>query len=119
MRQMAAQIVTGERPDHEDVAMRKIDETQNAIDHRIAQGDERVDEPQRQTVDELLQELVQGLIVSTYLNFPSLIVIITAGLVALRCSSSAVFPVTPSKSFVAAIASRSFDSSVVPDRLIA
>src|SRR6266536_3579018 len=99
--------------------MGEINKAQHAIHHRVAQGDERVDRTQRKAIDELLQELVQGLIVSTYLNFPSLIVMTTAGLVALRCSSRVVFPVTPSKSLVAAMASRSFGSSVVPARFMA
>src|SRR5688572_25306893 len=56
---MPRQIKPRERTDHEDVAMREVDEAQDAINHRIAQRDERVNRAQRQTVDYLLNELVQ------------------------------------------------------------
>jgi hypothetical protein len=39
--------------------MREVDEAQDAIDHRIAQGDEREDGAKRQAVDELLEKFSQ------------------------------------------------------------
>ncbi len=36
-------IKAGERADHEDVAVREIDEAQDAIDHRVAQRDQGVE----------------------------------------------------------------------------
>jgi hypothetical protein len=48
------EIKPGERAEHEDVAVREIDEPQNAIDHRVAEGDEREDGAEREAVDELL-----------------------------------------------------------------
>ena len=34
-----------ERADHEDVAMREVDEAQNAVDHRITERDQGIDRP--------------------------------------------------------------------------
>jgi hypothetical protein len=48
------EIKSGERAEHEDVAVREIDEPQNAINHRVAERDERENRAERQTVDELL-----------------------------------------------------------------
>src|SRR5438552_4091948 len=118
-REIPGQVVPGERPDHEDITVGEIDEAQHAINHGVSESDEGIDRTQRNPIDELLEKFAQGLMVSTYLNFPSLTVMTTAGLVALRCSSRVVLPVTPSKPLVAAIASRNFGSSVVPARLIA
>ena len=47
-------IVADEGADHEDVAVGEIDEAQDAIDHRVAQRDERVDRAERKSIDELL-----------------------------------------------------------------
>ena len=52
-------VEAGERPDHEHVAVREVDEAQHAINHRVAQRDERVDRAEREAVDELLEELGQ------------------------------------------------------------
>ena len=40
--------------------MSKIDEAQDAIDHGVAERDQRIDRAQGKTVDQLLEELVQG-----------------------------------------------------------
>src|SRR5690606_7135809 len=40
--------------DHDDVAVREIDEADDAVHHRVAQRDQRVDAAQRQAIDELL-----------------------------------------------------------------
>ena len=42
-----------ERADHEDIAVREVDELDDAVDHRVADGDEGVDRADRQAVDEL------------------------------------------------------------------
>ena len=55
-----ADIKSRERAEHEDVAVREIDEAQDAIDHRVAQRDERVDRALRQPVDELLEKFDHG-----------------------------------------------------------
>jgi hypothetical protein len=36
--------------------VRKVDQAQDAVDHRIAKGNERVNGPDIQSVDELLNE---------------------------------------------------------------
>ena len=40
--------------------MREVDEAQDAIDHRVAERDERVDRTQRKAVDQLLEEFVDS-----------------------------------------------------------
>ena len=40
--------------------MREIDEAQNAIDHRVAQRDERENGAERQAVDQLLEKFGHG-----------------------------------------------------------
>ena len=52
-----AEIKAGERAEHEDIAVREIDEAQHAINHRVAQRDQRVDRAEREAVDELLEKL--------------------------------------------------------------
>ena len=46
-----------EGADHEDVAMGEIDHADDAVDHRVADGDQPVDRAERQPVDELLDEI--------------------------------------------------------------
>ena len=46
---------TEERPDHEQIAVGEIDHGQNAIDHRVTQGNQRVDAAQLQSVQKLLK----------------------------------------------------------------
>jgi len=87
------------RHEHEDVAVGKVDEPQNSVNHRVAQRDEREDGAERQAVDELLEKFCHGATVSTYLNAPFLISRITAGFEALRLASMVMLPVTPGKSF--------------------
>ena len=55
-----SQIKTCERTDHEDIPVREIDESQHAIDHRVAKRDERVDGTKGKTVQELLEEFGQS-----------------------------------------------------------
>ena len=43
--------------DHEQIAVGEIDHSQNAIDHGVAQGDERVDAAQLQSVKRLLEDI--------------------------------------------------------------
>ena len=56
--QRVGQEVAGERAEHVHVAVREIDQPQHAVDHRVAERDERVDRAERETVDELLEERV-------------------------------------------------------------
>src|SRR5690606_14337430 len=42
--------------DHHDVAMGKVDQSDDAVHHRVAQRDQRIDAAQRQAVNELLNE---------------------------------------------------------------
>ena len=42
--------------DHKDFAMREVDEAQNAVDHRVADGDERIQAAKAQRVRERLQQ---------------------------------------------------------------
>ena len=45
---------------HEHVAVREIDHADDAEDHRVADGDKSVDRPQREPVDQLLQEIIHA-----------------------------------------------------------
>ena len=45
-------------PDHEDVAVREVEELQDAVDERVAERDQRVDAAERQAVDGELDERV-------------------------------------------------------------
>ena len=49
-----------QRADHHDFAVREVDEPEDAVDHGVAQRDQRVDAAQHQAVDDLLQENVHG-----------------------------------------------------------
>ncbi len=49
-----------ERRQHEHVAMGEIDHADDAVHHRIADGDETIDRSEREPVDELLQEIVHA-----------------------------------------------------------
>ena len=95
--------VGGERAEHQHVAMGEVDEAQDAINHRVAQRDERVDESQRQTVDQLLEQPIHAVAESRIdgvhqLELPSLTCRMTMGLVASRLASIVILPLTPSKS---------------------
>ena len=46
-----------ERADHENVAVREIDHADDAVDHRVADGDQAVDRTEGDAVDELLDEI--------------------------------------------------------------
>ncbi len=50
-----------EAADHEDVAMGEIDHADDAVDHRVADGDQAVDGAQRDAVDQLLSEIFHAL----------------------------------------------------------
>ena len=43
-----------EGADHEDVAVGEVDQLDDPVDHRVAEGDQRVDRAERQDVVELL-----------------------------------------------------------------
>src|SRR5665213_2763200 len=43
--------------DHKHIAMREIDKSQHAVNHRVPKRDQRVDRAERNAVDELLNEL--------------------------------------------------------------
>ena len=53
-RQQVRHVISHIRTDHENIAMREINESQHAIDHRIPQRDQRVDRPERDAVYKLL-----------------------------------------------------------------
>ena len=59
LRHEFAGIVADERPDHEHVRVREIDEAQDTVDHRVAERDERVDGAEGEAVDQLLEEFGQ------------------------------------------------------------
>ena len=40
--------------------MREIDQLDDAVDHRIAEGDDRIDAAKREAVDDLLQENIHA-----------------------------------------------------------
>ena len=45
------------RADHKHIAVREINKSQHAIDHRIAERNQRVDRAERNAVDKLLKKL--------------------------------------------------------------
>ena len=49
-----------ERADHEDVAVREVQQLQDAVDERVAERDQRVDAAERQRVDGELDEGVHA-----------------------------------------------------------
>jgi len=53
---MFADVVADERTDHEDVGMGEIDEPEHAINHRVAERDERVYGSEGEAVEKLLEE---------------------------------------------------------------
>jgi hypothetical protein len=48
-----------EGAEHQHVAMREVDEAEHAIDHRVAEGDQRIDRSEPDAVDELLDRLLE------------------------------------------------------------
>ena len=57
MPKVASRVNTDQRDegaDHEDVAMGEVDHADDAVDHRVADGDQAVDGAQRHAVDQLL-----------------------------------------------------------------
>src|SRR6202012_2786498 len=50
-------VNAGHRTDHVDVAVGEVDEAEDAVDHRVPDGDERVYRAPTQAVDDLLEEL--------------------------------------------------------------
>ena len=47
-------IKSDKRSQHVNIAMRKVDQFDDAVDHRITQGDQRIDASQRKPVYQLL-----------------------------------------------------------------
>ena len=115
----------GVGPEHVDVAMREIDKAKNTVDHGVTQGDQRIDGSERNAIHQLLKHLNQfvhlgpvpdnqGVTCCTIFGSPLSIFKITPDLDALRFSSIEIRPVTPSKSRVAAKASRILTASADP-----
>ena len=46
--------------DHEDIAVRKVDKAQNAVDHRIADGDQRILAAGRNARQDIGQPLLEN-----------------------------------------------------------
>ena len=49
-----------EGTDHINFAMSEIDHADDAVDHRVADGDEAVDRAEREAVDKLLQQVIHA-----------------------------------------------------------
>ena len=49
-------IVADKGADHEDIAVGEVDQADDAVDHGIAQGDQRIDEAKLQTAEHKLDE---------------------------------------------------------------
>ena len=49
-----------DRAHHEHVAMGEIDHADDAVDHRVADGDQAVDRPEGDAVDELLEKILHA-----------------------------------------------------------
>ena len=50
-----------EAADHENIAMGEIDHADDAVDHRVADGDQAVDRAEHEAVDQLLGEIIHAL----------------------------------------------------------
>ena len=48
----------GVDPEREDLGVGEVDQAQDAVDERVAEGDQRIDRAERQPVDRLGKELV-------------------------------------------------------------
>ena len=62
VREEGGREVAGEGADHEDVAVGEVDHAQDAVDHRVAEGDEGVDAAQRGAADEQVDPGVEGVL---------------------------------------------------------
>src|SRR4029079_2032989 len=67
--ELEGQKITNESADHINVAVREVDQPQDAIDHRVAQGDQRVDRADRQAVNQLLNECVHLIVACHWSRF--------------------------------------------------
>ncbi len=56
---MSQQVIGRKSPEHEDIPMGKVDQTQYPVDHGVAQGDEGIDRSELKTIDGLLDEITQ------------------------------------------------------------
>jgi len=52
-------VEAGEGADHEDITVGEIDEAEDAVHHCVAKGNEGVDGPEGEAIDELLEEFDQ------------------------------------------------------------
>ena len=48
--------IRGQCPDHQHVAVREIDQVEDAVHHRVAEGDQRIDAAEDEAVEDLLKE---------------------------------------------------------------
>ncbi|KFB70737.1 MAG: hypothetical protein AW09_004159 [Candidatus Accumulibacter phosphatis] len=48
------------RPDHHHLTMSEVDQTDDAVHHRVAESDQRIDGAQSEAVDQLLEKCVHG-----------------------------------------------------------
>ena len=55
--ELAHRVETGERPHHENVTVREVDQLHDAVHHRVAERDQRVHTPELQSVQDILEEL--------------------------------------------------------------
>jgi hypothetical protein len=56
LREPVAGVIADERSDHEDVAVREVDQLQDAVHHRVAESDERVDRAGSDADQKVLQD---------------------------------------------------------------
>ncbi len=54
--ELADREEAGERAHHEDVAVGEVDQLDDPVDHRVAEGDESVDEPELQPIQDVLEK---------------------------------------------------------------
>ena len=57
--QRQRQLGAGERADHVDLAVRKIDEFEHAVDHGVAQRDQGIQEAERNAINQRLRQAAQ------------------------------------------------------------
>ena len=59
-REDSDRVDAGEHPDHEDFTVREIDHAQHAVNHGVAESDQRVDRPAGDSADENFRESRSG-----------------------------------------------------------
>src|SRR6185437_7603673 len=124
LRQPQNQLQREERPEHEQVAVREVDEFDDPVNHRVADGDEGVERPGDEPHQDELPELGHYLTLSTTWTGwnlpPSTLLMVHCCRVMSPSASKLHLPSAPSlKSLVASAVVRMASRSFLPTFLMA